>query len=707
MSAAVGNVLRFRAAFELFLTAGLPCADTNLVSAVPTTTHAQTAADAVAFPRTLARTLTLPLLFVAATAYHFLQSRGHATTTVFNDELLYAKLSQSIAAGHGLAIRGEPFFFPAPLASLVQAPAWLISSMPDAYAAAKLLNAAVMSAAVFPAYWLARQVVRRSFALLTAAAAVATPAMFYHAYLMSEAVAYPVFLVAVAVIARALAGRANRLALEVPAVCVLAIAARVQFLVLPLAYLVGVAVCGRGTYRRHVVPAGLTALLVTALVGLPGVLGQYGQAGTQVGHAPGALAHWALTDGILLAYGLGLAVVPAAVFGFGLMLARPSTPMERAVAVLTVVCTAFFVGQASLIASGEAQRPLERYLFYVTPLCFLAFFAYVERGAPRRFLCSGLGCIGALLLAGVSLPGMTGTNAFFFDAPTLTGFARAAYYLGFPNAALLYSALPLVLALLAFALPLTRRFAPHFFALIAIGVMGAAGMAVYATDRLSSGWDARTFGSDPQDWLDRSGLGPARYLSLPKSNDFLGTQVESWNRNLQGIVVLGKPATDPYPVEVAHVAPDGTLVIAGKPTRSEVFVVNVNGSAIDLEGRVVARPRDDLLAYRVPANAHVRSLARGLSPDGWAGKQLDYRVWPRQAGRYELTLSLPKGSLPRKVTLTAGGEKRTVVLRAAHDLSLSVPTTGAGLQLVIEVPSALLGGRILGAQVTALHFVAA
>ena len=691
---------------SLRLTAALPRADTNAVSAVPTT-PAQTAAEAVAFPRTLARALVLPLIFVTATAYHFLQSRGHATTTVFNDELLYAKLSQSIAAGHGLSIRGEPFFFPALLAPLVQAPAWLISSMPDAYAAAKLLNAAVMSAAVFPAYWLARQLVRPSFALLTAAAAVATPAMFYHGYLMSEAVAYPVFLVAVAVIARALAGRSNRLALEVPAVCLLAVSARVQFLVLPLAYLVGVAVCGRGAYRRHVIPAGLTALLMTALVGLPGVLGQYGQASTQVGHAPGALAHWALTDGILLAYGLGLTVVPAAVFGLGLMLARPHAPMERAVALLTVVCTTIFVGQASLIAAGEAQRPLERYLFYVTPLLFLAFFAYVERGAPRRFLCSGLGCIGALLLSSVSLPGMTGTAAFFFDAPTLTGFARAAFYLGFPNASLLYVALPLALALLAFMLPLTRRGAPHFFALVAIGLMGTAGTAVYATDRLATGWDARTFGSDPQDWLDRSGLGPARYLSLPKSNDFLGTQVETWNRDLQGIVVLAKPATDPYPVEAAHIAPDGTLVIAGRPTQPQVLVVNVNGSAIDLEGRVVARPREGLVAYRIPANAHVRSLARGLSPDGWAGKQLQYEVWPRQAGRYELTLSLPDGAVARKATLIAGDRKRTVVLRAAHDLRLSIPTTGAPLELLVEVPTSLLGGRILGAQVTALRFVPA
>src|SRR3989442_6645687 len=163
------------------------------MSAVPTTA-AQVAAETITFPRVLARRLALPVLFVAATAYHFLQSRGHATPTVFIDELLYAKLSQSIAAGHGLAIRGEPFFFPSPLASLVQAPAWLLSSMTDAYAAAKLLNAAVMSAAVFPSYWLARRVVRPSFALLTPAAPPPTPPVGYPRHPLSGALAHPGFL---------------------------------------------------------------------------------------------------------------------------------------------------------------------------------------------------------------------------------------------------------------------------------------------------------------------------------------------------------------------------------------------------------------------------------------------------------------------------------------------------------------------------------
>ena len=95
--------------------------------------------------------LALGLVFVAAAAYHALQSRAHVTPAIFTDELLYSKLAQSIAAGDGLAIRGEPFFFPAPLAPLLQALAWLPESVPTGYALAKGMNPVVMAAAAFPA----------------------------------------------------------------------------------------------------------------------------------------------------------------------------------------------------------------------------------------------------------------------------------------------------------------------------------------------------------------------------------------------------------------------------------------------------------------------------------------------------------------------------------------------------------------------------
>lgn len=659
-------------------------------------------AEAIALPHALARRLALPLVFVAATAYHFLQSRGHATPTVFTDELLYSKLSQAIAGGHGLAIRGEHFFFPAPLAPLVQAPAWLLGSMTDAYAAAKLLNAAVMSTAVFPAYWLARRIVRPSFALLTAAAAVATPAMVYHAFLMSEALAYPVFLFAVAILARTLAEPSARMAVAVPAVCVVAVATRVQFLVLPLAYLAGVALCGRGAYRRHLVPAALTTLLVATLVGIPGLLGQYGEA-THLGHAPGAVAHWALTTGYLFAFSLGLAIVPGALFGLHLMLARPRLPIERAIAALTVACTALFLGQAALIGAGEAHRPLERYLFYVTPLLFLAFFAFAEKGAQGRLRYMAVACAGGLALSLVSLPGLTGTAAYFFDSVTLSGFARAAYALGLTNASLLYSLVPVALALLACALPLRRRGVPELFATIAIGLGLAVGAGVYETDRLVTGWSAHAFGAPELDWLDRSDLGPARYLALSNADPFLGTNLESWNRDLRGVVVLGTSAPDPFPTSIARVASDGTLEIGGKTATAQTLIVNVSGSAIDLEGQIVARPRDGLVAYRIPAGAHIRTLARGLGPDGWTGTRLRYQTWPVRPGRYELTLSVPAGTTPRTVSV----DGRTIRIGPGERRRLAVATRGGPLVLYIGVSRSPLGVRVLGVKVDSVRFVRA
>jgi len=640
------------------------------------------AAEAVALPRVVSRTLTLPFLFVAATVYHFLQSRGHATPTVFNDELLYSKLSQSIAAGHGLSIRGEHFFFPAPLAPLVQSPAWLLSSMPDAYAAAKLLNAAVMSAAVFPAYWLACRVVRPSSALVTAAATVATPGMLYHGYLMSEALAYPVFLCAVLVLVRAV----EKPTIAVPFVCALAIATRVQFLVLPLAYLAAVAVCERGRYRRHLLPAALTALLVAVLVGMPGALGQYGEA-THIGHDPGAVAHWALITGSLLPFSLGLAVVPAALFGFALLRRTP-------IGVISIACTALFLGQAALIAAGEAHRPLERYVFYVAPLVFLAFFAYVERGAPwrRAYVLFTIG--GAVGLSLVSFPGLTGTAGFFFDSFTLTGFARASFYLGLTNASLAYALAPLALG----ALALAARRLPYVAAGVAIAIALATGAAAYATDRLATGFAARTFNAQPADWLDRSHLGAATYLVLPGADYFVGTSLESWNRDVHHVAVLQAQPPDPFPSTVARVERNGRLEL-GASTR--VLVVNVSGSSLGLDGQVVARPRAGLVAYRLPAHAHVRWLADGLAPDRWTGSKLRYQAWPVRPGRYELTLSVPKDMEARRVWI-GRHELRVAPGRPRH---LSVPTDGPPLVVQVKVPNAPLGARALGVQVLALRFV--
>jgi hypothetical protein len=653
--------------------------------------------------RALAQRLALPLLFGLSCAYQFLQSRAHVAPTVFSDELLYAKLSQAIAAGHGLAIRGVHYAFPAPVAPLIQAPAWLFSSMTEGYAAAKLLNAVLMSTAVFPAYWLARSFTRRSFALLVATATVATPAMLYHAYLMSEAAAYPVFVLAVAVIARAAAEPSRRYGVAAPFVCALAVATRVQFIVLPLAYLAAVAVCGRGRFRRYALPTGLLALLAAIVALVPRSLGSYGDAG-QYRYTPGAVVHWLVTNASLLPFSLGFAVVPGALLGVGYALVRPRAHVERAFAAVATTTTALFLVEAALVSAGEAHRPLERYLFYVTPLVFLAFFVYVEHGAPRRILHFAVAGVVALSLSQVSLPGLTGTAGFFFDSVTESAFARAAYRFGLSPASLLFSLLPVALAALAVAVPLRRATAAVPVALVAIGVMLVGGSAVASTDHLVTAWTQRTFGTTPPDWLDRSHLGPARYLVLPASNPFYGTNLESWNRTVEGLVVLGAPAPDAYARSVARIRSDGTLEIDGAPARPQLLVANVSGSQIGIDGRVVARPRSGLVAIRIPAAAHIHWLARGLSPDGWIGSRLVYRVWSRSgAGRYVVVVALPKGYATRHATFTLGTRTFTHLVKPGTRMRLVFRAAGP-LRVDIAIPPGPLNGRALGLRVLTLRY---
>ena len=284
--------------------------------------------------------LVLAGIYALALAYNWLQSRAHVSPAVFPDELLYSKLAQSLVSGHGFSVRGATVFFPAPLAALAQAPAWLIHSTPDAYEAAKALNAAVMTAAVFPAYAVARRLVRPSYALLAAAMTVAGPPMLYGAYLMSEALAYPVFLLALATMLRAIERPSRRMEAAVVAVSLAAVLTRLQFVVVPIAYLLAAPLAGklageplRAVVRRHRLSIG--ALL--ALGGLPlltggAVLGTY-RGAAFLHYDIASVLSWSGLTAALLPFAAGWLVVPGAILGLVLLAQRPlgssSSPSGR------------------------------------------------------------------------------------------------------------------------------------------------------------------------------------------------------------------------------------------------------------------------------------------------------------------------------------------------------------------------------------------
>ena len=78
---------------------------------------------------------------------------------IFTDELQYQENARSLAAGRGIEVRDEPYGIVSVLYPLLLAPAYvLFDSLPDAYAAARTINAVAMSLAAIPAYLLARRV---------------------------------------------------------------------------------------------------------------------------------------------------------------------------------------------------------------------------------------------------------------------------------------------------------------------------------------------------------------------------------------------------------------------------------------------------------------------------------------------------------------------------------------------------------------------
>lgn len=651
--------------------------------------------------------LAIGALFCIATIYHWLQSRGHMTPAVFTDELMFSELARSVADGDGFAVRGRDFLFPGVVPVLLQAPAWLLGG----YGLAKALNAVLMCLAVFPAWSLARLVLRPAHAFCVALATVAGGAMLYHSYLTSEAVAYPIYLLAVAVCVRALAEPSHRWDVAAVLVLVLAVLTRAQFVALPIAFVVAVLLVGR-PLRRHAVALAALGLLAAAAVaqGVSG-LGFYAGAGELHYSAMETLRWTGLTAG-LLPFTAGMLVVPGAILGLGYAIARPRSRAEGAFGVMTLLLLVAGPLQAGLIASGEADRPLERYAFYAVPLVFASFFLYVERGAPRRMLYAGVG----LVLGGIALAlplASLALDPFSFDSPTLSAVADLGRRLTLGDAVALFGTGGLVAALVAAAVPL-RRSAPAVAAL-SIVLAFAVGAAAYSGDRRMTRRAMDALAPAQPDWLDRLGLPDADVLALPGGSLHFGWMLESWNRNVGRTLHLGGIDVDPLPYTEVGLLSDGVVADGGrKPIRAAYVVANDFGTQIELVGERVATPIPGLTLYKPEGVLRLGSLAEGLYHDGWGRAVLNYTAWPQGAagGWYVVRLELPKGRAPRFVDFEAGPFRTRERLAPGEPLKLRIPVSGRPIPpLGIRIDRADTIGvntrrpRLVGARVTTLEFV--
>ncbi len=197
---------------------------------------------------TVATTLALVVLATASAVLRALVAGWVHGPWVFLDSLGYERMAQSFAHTGHFSLFGKGGLAYSPLYPIVLSPVYaLTSSAHAAYEWAKVENAVLISLSVFPVYAIGRTVLRRDRALGVAALSLVAPLMLYSNFEMSESLAYPLCLVAIWAMLRAV----RRPGIGSDAILLGAIAlasvARLQLVAL--------------------VPAALTAVLLVAALG--------------------------------------------------------------------------------------------------------------------------------------------------------------------------------------------------------------------------------------------------------------------------------------------------------------------------------------------------------------------------------------------------------------------------------------------------------
>ncbi|MGA2905967.1 MAG: glycosyltransferase family 39 protein [Candidatus Korobacteraceae bacterium] len=393
------------------------------------------------------------------------------TPRIFTDELSYWDLARIFHKGSRLPYCFIPdiptYLFPA-----VLSPVFAFHDLVHSYQAARLMTAFLATAAVFPAYFLARELAERRCALAAAVLTVATPGLLYSSSLMTENLFYPLFLAAFWATYRVL--RSGGLVDSTVAAIALSAAyyTKPHALVLIVAYGICTLLWCCGSLRSRPFRdiwqgfgVRLIPILGFALAVAPRIFlyPPHDRSFTAVlfgsGYSAVLLTHralhfhefWTAWSGLLLATMLGTAFVPFGVFAFSTVLFRRMGPARMWFWIFASLVWLGFTGLAArhTVLNDEAIRTHERYIYMTFPLMFTWYFV-VRDQLSRRFV---IAASGAALVSAAAIMRWPGhiflTPAVNLDSPSLTGFIWLVWrhQWGFVALAILVAFLGMVAAL--------------------------------------------------------------------------------------------------------------------------------------------------------------------------------------------------------------------------------------------------------------------
>jgi hypothetical protein len=681
----------------------------------------------------------------AFSGYHALRVTSWAVMT---DELQVVRLAESIGTRLSPvpSIHGVYYGALSQLYPLLIAPFFGLMTAPTAARGAHLLNAVLLPSAAWPAFLLARSVTRSHAAAVTAGTLTAvTPWLVLTSTLLTENVAYPVFVWAVFLCHRTLAAPSARRDAAALAGLVLAFFARTQFLVvaavLPLAVIVhelGFAMSAAGGKRAdrvrqalrripvvHPVLAAayglalLGAAVLTTIRSLTAIVGNY-SVSFRSDLLPAGV--WSSSVAHLDQVVVGCSVAPflLASAWVASALIRPDGKQAHAFAVLFALLVPLLTLEVASFDLRFTPRGFvqDRYLFYLAPLFAVGAAAALTQRTSFRLRSVLLTVAAALCFVLLQYSDYRDDTIIFWAAPAAAfhpALAHAADALGSTPETLI----PIAAAVVSSALLVLSSHRPRA-AVLAAGVVLAglgAGQAAYVFARFADPSMSRPtlLGLD-RDWIDKAVPNGSSVALLPSAHDAPGYwwEAEFWNKRVDRVLrVNGGPTFSPFPADDVRVQYDDGALRGPQP--SDFLVVSPSETRFHVRAmaRIVDTKALELVRVRPP---YLLDWAtNGVSPDGWtlAGRLATLRFYGHgNGGRRTIVLvlssssraALPLGYTLRAATLVQSGSVDPGGARPPVRFGLCVPAHGfVDVRLRVHGSVRIPDGRLVGLHIDALR----
>lgn len=369
--------------------------------------------------------------------------------SIFTDELTYWSLARSFHHGAHFIALNRHVDFPAQLYSILLSPLFGASDSSVVYVLVKLVSCLMFSSVVFPAYFLARELVDHREAMAVAILSLLVPGGIYTATVMAENLYYPAFVLSAWLAYRALYRGTPRDAVWAGVAFAFTYFVKPHVLFLMAAYGLTVAIWFGNRLAQS------SSVKLAMRQELPGLLRRAVPFAVfacalpiryfeSIGYAH-SLAGLVFGESYLGALRLGEHRIPLGTFLssgiwlFGVMLIatawlpvlsvlgsafqwRRLTEAQRWFWVLTVTASGIFlvmITRHNALNDG-ILRTHERYVFQLSPLLFAWYFA-----SRKQLLARGLGAVAGVVMVASSIAMARSVNALTWnnasDSPTLSG----------------------------------------------------------------------------------------------------------------------------------------------------------------------------------------------------------------------------------------------------------------------------------------------